>query len=272
MLPVLLNLGFLKIYTYGVFLLLSFFWGSFFVWKNILLTSYKEDDVFDILFWSILGGLLFSRIEYILLHIEDFGFNIGKMILVNGFPGMGFFGFLIGFFLATYLASLSKKISYGKLVDSIVPAFLLALGIAKIGAFFSGSEVGSQTNFFLSLKYYGFDGARHLTPFYSSILYFLSSFLSFKVLRNIRRGNFFEGFNLIFFMFCVSLITLSLDFMRNFKSMLFGYSFDLILSSLILLTTSIYFIYYFRQSIKDFFSKIFSNIFKKKKIKKNSKK
>jgi len=65
MLPVLLDLPFIKIYTFGVFLVLAFFWSAFLLWKNFLLTSYKEEEIFDQLFLGLVGGLLVSRIVYV---------------------------------------------------------------------------------------------------------------------------------------------------------------------------------------------------------------
>jgi prolipoprotein diacylglyceryltransferase len=65
MLPILLDLKIFKIYTFGVFLVLAFFWGSFLIWKLIRLTSMKEEEVFDGLFWGLFGGLFLSRLFYV---------------------------------------------------------------------------------------------------------------------------------------------------------------------------------------------------------------
>src|SRR3990172_4726798 len=103
MLPVLLDLKYIKIYTFGVFLVLAFFWGSFVLWKNVRLTSQKEDGIFDALFLSVAGGLLFSRVVYVALNFEKFGFDILKFILINGYPGLSIYGALAGAFLTLYL-------------------------------------------------------------------------------------------------------------------------------------------------------------------------
>src|SRR3989338_9939126 len=99
MLPVLLNVGFLKIYTFGVFLVLGFFWATFLLWKNIRLTSLKEKDVFDGLFISLLGALFFGRLVYVILNFKDFGFNLLKFILINGYPGISLYGLIFCRFL-----------------------------------------------------------------------------------------------------------------------------------------------------------------------------
>src|SRR3989339_1668121 len=120
MLPVLLNLGFIKIYTFGVFLVLAFFWATFLLWKNIRLTSFKEEDVFDGLFLSLLGTLFFGRLIYVILNFKDFGLNLLKFILINGYPGISLYGSIFGGFLILYLFSVSRKINFNELIDYFV--------------------------------------------------------------------------------------------------------------------------------------------------------
>ncbi len=249
MLPVLLDLGFIKLYTFGIFLVLAFFWGAFFLWKNITLTSYKEDEVFDGLFFALFGGVFIGRLQYVMLHFEDFGYDVLRFFLINGYPGVGLTGFIFGFFLFILIFSTWRKIQFRRIVDYIIAPFFLALAVAKLGSFFSGTEIGTQTTFFISLAYPNFDGARHLTSLYESILYFLGSFWAYKLVRSIRRGNLYEGFNLIFFLWFFSFVTVIFDNIKAFRPMVRNMSFDLILGSLFLLTVSLYLIYYFRQSI-----------------------
>lgn len=267
MLPVLLDLWFIKIYTQGVFLVLAFLWGTFWVWKNVTLTSYKEDDVFDGIFLSLFGGLFVGRLLYVALHFEDFGFDILKFFLINGYPGMHGIGTILGFILSLYLFTLSRRMSFWKLIDYIIPPLLLTIAIVKLGSFFSGSEIGTQTNFFLKLTYPNLDGARHLTPLYESILFFISSFFAHNIVKQVRREHLSEGFNLWFFIFCFSLISVAFDQLKAFRTIAFGITFDMIASSLMLLTVSIYLIYYFRKLLMKRLSALFSFSGKPKKEK-----
>ena len=75
MLPVLLDLKFVKIYTFGIFLVLAFFWGTFLLWRSLRLSSYREEDAFDGLFLALAGGLFVSRLVYVILNFQKFGFN-----------------------------------------------------------------------------------------------------------------------------------------------------------------------------------------------------
>jgi phosphatidylglycerol:prolipoprotein diacylglycerol transferase len=238
-------------YTQGVFVLLSFLWGSFLLWKHVSLTPYKEEDVFDALFISLFGGLLVGRLLFVIFNFETFGFDILKFILINGYPGMNGVGVIFGFFLTFYLSCLSKKVSFAKLIDYVVSPFLLSLAIIKLGSFFSGNEIGAQTNFFLALKYPSLDGARHLTPLYESILFFLASFMAHNLMKRIRRERYTEGFGFFFFLWCFGFITAVFDPLKSFQSTVYGISFQLIVGATLLLTVSIYFVYHFRKFIGD---------------------
>lgn len=262
MLPVLLDLGIFKIYTYGVFLLLAFFWSAYFLWKNILLTSFKEEDVFDSVFVSLVIGLLIGRTEFVLLHLSDYNWDFLKFFLINGYPGIGYIGFLLGFFASISLALKRQDISIAKVIDCIVPPFLLGIAIAKIGAFFSGTEIGSTTDFPVALIYQNIDGPRHVTALYESILYFGMTYLSYRVLRSIRRDKFENGFNGYFFIFSVSLVILIFDNFKSFRVILpmTSVSLDFIISGISFLTILGYYGYYFRDqilnSIKEFWKKL----------------
>lgn len=249
MLPILFSIGSLKIYTFGVFLVLAFFWAIFLLWKLIRLTSHKEEDVFDGLFFSLFVGLLTGRLLYVFIHFKEFGFDILKMLLINGFPGISLYGIMMGSLLTLLVICYVKKIKFDELIDYFITPIFIAIAIGKIGAFFSGVEVGLITKLPISLKYVGYQGLRHLTPLYEGILLFIGAFLSYKLLFEIRREKYQHGFLLPFFAFMYSLINLVLDPIKVKKDYLYNLSINTVLSIIILLTTTIYFLYYFRSPI-----------------------
>jgi len=261
MLPILLDLKFFKIYTQGIFLLLAFFWGSFLLWKVIRLSSYKEEDVFDGMFSSLLGGILGARVVYVALNFKDFGFDILRFLLINGYPGLSLYGGLAGGLIAFIWFFYSRKAKWNEVSDYFIPSLFLAVAVGKLGAFFSGSEVGTKTTFILAVKYANMTGLRHLTPFYESVLFFAGAWISYKLLFDIRRERYERGFNFVFFCWLFSLVTLLFDKGKEYRLYFMGRSFNATVSALLLLTFSFYFVYYFRsfllKKIRDFINIIF---------------
>jgi phosphatidylglycerol:prolipoprotein diacylglycerol transferase len=272
MLPILFSIGPVKIYTFGVFLVLAFFWGSFLLWKLIRLTAFKEKEVFDGLFLALGFSLFFGRLFYVALNFSDFGFSLLKFILINGYPGLSLYGILFGGFLGLFIFSLFKKLKFFLLVDYFIPPLFLALAFGKLGSFFSGAEVGTKTKFFLAAKFVGFDGIRHLTSFYESLLFFFGCYITYKILFLIRKDKLSFGFLFYFFFWFFSLTYFLFDKIKENHLYFFGLSFNLMVSKIILLTTTVYFLYYFRKPIvinlkkygQSFFARVYQ--FTKKKI------
>ncbi|MFW5703479.1 MAG: prolipoprotein diacylglyceryl transferase [Patescibacteria group bacterium] len=249
MLPILLEIGFIKVYTFGIFLVLAFFWGCFFLWKNIRLTSYKEEEVFDGLFFALIIGGFIGRLTHVVLNFSDFGLSPIRFILINGYPGFSLLGFLLGILLGFAMFVNTRKIRFQNLIDYVVPPLFLAVAIGKLGSFFSGVEIGTETTLPVAIQYANYDGMRHLTPLYESIIYFLGSYLSFKLLFSVRRDILDNGFLLSFFIWFTSAVVFAFDWIREDKMLMYGYSVYGILAMFLLLTFSLYFIYYFRTAL-----------------------
>ena len=262
MLPVLLNLGFIKIYTFGVFLVLGFFWAIFLLWKNIRLTSFKEEDVFDGLFLSMFGALFFGRLVYIILNFKDFGFNILKFVLINGYPGLSLYGAIFGGLFVLYLFTNSRKINFSELIDYLITPIFITLVFGKIGAFFSGTEIGTKTNFLLKTKYVGFDGYRHLVGLYEGLMLIIGILIAYRILFEIRKERYYKGFLLKFFLWFLALTTILFDNIKDNRLYYGGLSLDFLISLIILLTISFHFVYYFRNGILSFIKIYGQNIFK----------
>ena len=257
MLPVLLDLKFVKIYTFGVFLVLAFFWGCFLLWKLIRLTVYKEEDVFDGLFLSLAGGLFFGRLVYVILNFKDFGFDFFKFILINGYPGISLYGSLLGAFLVLLIYFSAKKIRFLDIIDYFIAPLFLSLALGKLGSFFSGVEIGKKTRFFLSVHYAGFDEYRHLPALYEGILFFLGAYIAHKLIFEVRKEKLTHGFVTAFFVWFFALVNFIFFRLTEEYS-----NFNQTTSKILLLTFSFYFLYYFRSLLLNFFVMII-NLVKK---------
>jgi len=251
MLPILLNLKFIKIYTFGVFLMLAFFWGSYLLWRLTHLTSHKEEDVFDALFFCIFGGLFFGRLIYVILNFKDFGFNILKFILINGYPGLAVYGLLAGGLITLSLYCYLKKIKFKEMIDYWVSPLFLSMAVVELGSFFSGVEIGAKTKFPIAVKYVGYDGMRYPTAFYESLFFFLGAYLSYKLILAIRKEKYPQGFAFNFFGLFTGFVYLVFDKFKVNRLYFKGINFNFYFSYLLVLTFSVFFIYHFKSLIID---------------------
>lgn len=218
MLPVLFSIGPIKIYTFGVFLVLSFFWGSFLLWRLIKLTAYKEEVIFDGVFISLAVALFFARLFYVLAHFSEFGFSFLRFILINGYPGLSIYGGILGATLAIVLFFRIKKIKVFAAIDYFISPLFVALAIGFLGKFFSYYQSNSTL--------------------FQSFLFFLLSFFSYRILFLIRQEKLFSGFNFLFFINTFSFSRLFFEKGLIQKILL-----------LLFLTTLIFFLYYFRTAL-----------------------
>ncbi|MFQ5452462.1 MAG: prolipoprotein diacylglyceryl transferase [Candidatus Paceibacterota bacterium] len=264
MLPVLLKLPNFQIYTFGVFLTLAFLWGAFWFWRNIKLTSYKEQDMFDALFASLFGALFFSRLIFVVLNFSEFGASPLKFVLINGFPGMSAVGAFVGGFITLFFYVRYKNKSFLELVDYAIPPLFLALVIGKIGSFLAGVDVGIQTSFVLSTKVLGHEGARHITALYEAMGFVLGFVLAHKMLFAVRRERMPRGSTFYFFMVYVSLVTLLLDNLKENHLYFADFSFNLLTAVVFGLAGSLYFIIIYRSLLRQKLSRLFSKRYGRK--------
>ncbi len=249
MLPVLLDLKFFKIYTFGIFFVLAFFWSMFLLWRNVKLTSHKEEEIFDGIFIAIFGGLIVARAFYVAAHFDFYGFNVLKFVLINGYPGLSLYGALIGSLFTFFLYSSVKKINFISITDYLVSPLLLGIAIGKLGSFFSGGEVGMKTKFLLAVNYVGHSGPRHLVGLYEALLFFIGTYITYKFLFMIRREKLPKGFNFLFFLFYFPLVYLLLDKIKENHLYFFGINLNFLLSLIFVFVFGIYIIYIFRKEI-----------------------
>ena len=196
------------------------------------------------------------------LNFKDFGFNLLKFILINGYPGISLYGSIFGGLFTLYLFTNSRKINFADLIDYLVTPLFIALAFGKIGAFFSGVEIGTKTNFILKIKYVGFDGTRHLVGLYEGLMLVIGLFIAYQILFEIRKERYYKGFLLKFFLWFLALTTILFDKIKDNRLYFVGLSLNFLVSLIILLTINFHFVYYFRNGILSFIKYYGQKIFK----------
>ncbi len=150
--PILLNLGFLKIYTYGFCIAIGFIIAVNIFIKKAKSYGYDEKFLENLIFSIFFAGLLGARGLYIIINFKFFYQNPIEIFKIwNG--GLVFFGgFIVGFiFLIFYLKK--YKIPLFNITDLLTINIPLAHAFGRIGCFMAGCCYGKETNSILGVVY-----------------------------------------------------------------------------------------------------------------------
>lgn len=197
--PVLIDFGYVRIYSYGLFLALAFIVALFISRKVAKEKGIDPDLMYNLVFLSAISGVAGGRLTYVFYHWNDYASDpISIFYLWQG--GLSVFG---GFALALVVDSiwvLYNKLSWLKVADVAGVAMPLGIAIARIGCFLNGCCYGVMTNgpFGVVFPALGETVKRHPTQIYE-LIYSLLIFSFVWVFRH-RTSN--DGD--LFFSFLIS--------------------------------------------------------------------
>lgn len=239
MMPVLYTIGRFNVYSFGIFLSLSFILSTFIVWK-LSKDEFKEEAYLDAYFYSSLVTIIFARIVYIFRNFSEFQFTILKYFLVVETPGLSLLGGAIGGVIFLYFYSKRNKISFFHITDILSVAGSLALVFIKIGQQLGGASFGSKTDFFLKVRITGRPGFYHPVELYETIIYLILFIVLIILYRLSRRQKWRDGVIFSVFTISLSLSATLLEFLKVYRVYLYNLSFRQILGIVLLFISSVF--------------------------------
>jgi len=151
MIPVLFEIGPLKIYSYGFMLVVAFYTCYFLLSKDLKQLGYEAKLAGDIVFSAAVGGILGSKIYYL---IENFGRVIDDPIgMIFSGSGLVFLGGLMGGTLGVTLVLRKQDLPWLKFADIVAPLLILGYAIGRVGCFLVGDDYGIPTHSSLGIAF-----------------------------------------------------------------------------------------------------------------------
>ena len=193
MYPTLVTLGPVVISSFGVMLAFAFLAGAFVVWKKGREEHFEEEDLFDATLLSVFWGLVGARGVYVVGHLNDFGFDVIKIVALTRFPGLSFLGGLGVGLLALSLFARGKKWDVFETLDVFALGLALAQVLGFVGAFLNGTGYGTRSNIAWAVTFPGVEGARHPTQLYGFLLVLMLFWLLMKVFKEYRTYEWYKG-------------------------------------------------------------------------------
>lgn len=141
--PVIYTVGKFDIRWYSVFILIAFITVYRCVKSEAWRFRVSKDFIFNLAFWTFLGGILGARIWYVLFNIKQYTLNpLDAFKIWEG--GLAIHGGLIFGLLTIFLYCKKYKFRLIRLLDFIAPALLIGQAIGRWGNFFNGEAHGAQ--------------------------------------------------------------------------------------------------------------------------------
>lgn len=151
MIPVLFEIGPVKIYSFGFLLVVAFYTCYFLLSADLKKLGYSSKLAGDIVFAAALGGILGSKIYYLL---ENFDRVIDDpMGMIFSGSGLVFLGGLVGGLLGVTLVLKREKLPWIKFADIVAPLLILGYAIGRIGCFLVGDDYGIPTHSILGIVF-----------------------------------------------------------------------------------------------------------------------
>ena len=195
--PILLDLGFIKIYWYSIFIFLAIFLGGTIVLRESNKKYVEEDYMVNMFFWTIIAAFIGARLYYVAFNFEYYSNNLLDILKVwEG--GLAIHGGLL--FGSLVILIYTKKYNLRTLfvLDMIVVGLLLGQAIGRWGNFFNGEAHGGiislDTLKSLLIPQFIIDGMNIDGNYYLPTFYFESiwCFIGFIILLFARRAKYIK--------------------------------------------------------------------------------
>jgi phosphatidylglycerol:prolipoprotein diacylglycerol transferase len=191
--PVFLRLGPVQLRWYGLMYMISFIVGYFLLKrfakaKKLSLTS---DNLYDLLFFLILGVMVGGRIGYVLFY--DLGSYLERPLEIFYIwqGGMSFHGGFVGVLAALYFLCKRRGWAFGEIADLVCAAAPIGLGLVRLGNFINGELFGRETTLPWGMVFPdGGNVVRHPSQIYEALL---EGVILFVIVQWLFRKNFFAG-------------------------------------------------------------------------------
>lgn len=141
MYPVLVEIGGLKVYAYGVFVALGILAGVRVADREALRRGLDRDAFFDMAFWSVIAGIVGARAFHVAVYRGDYANDPLEILRIwNG--GLVFYGGLLLAIPVGILFLRRRGVPVLPIVDAAAVGIPLGLAFGRVGCFLAGCCYG----------------------------------------------------------------------------------------------------------------------------------
>ncbi len=139
-----LDLGFIQIYWYSIFVFLGIIAATFIILKETKKQKINEDFISNLIFYGILFGLIGARLYYVIFNLNYYiKYPIEIFEIWNG--GLAIHGGILFGLITVILYTRKYHAKTLKVLDILVVGLILGQAIGRWGNFFNGEAYGAIT-------------------------------------------------------------------------------------------------------------------------------
>lgn len=142
--PIFLDLGFIQIYWYSIFILLGFFIGGTLALWEAKKWQIPEDFMTNLFFYIIIFAFLGARIYYVLFNL-DYYLNDPISILKVWEGGLAIHGGIIACTIFIIFYTKKYKVDTLRILDILAVSLIIGQAIGRWGNFLNGEAYGPAT-------------------------------------------------------------------------------------------------------------------------------
>ena len=141
-----LEIGPIQIYWYSIFIFLGLLIASIIIFKEARKRNIDEDFLINLIFNTIIIGLIGARVYYVLFNIPYYASNPIEILAVwNG--GLAIHGGIFAAVTFILIYCKKKNVNSLQLLDIIVVGLIIAQAIGRWGNFFNSEAYGQVTTY-----------------------------------------------------------------------------------------------------------------------------
>lgn len=193
--PILLQLNFITIRSYGLMAAIGFLLGCLMINLNRQYAKMSSDQAFTSLFTAMIAGIIGARIFYVIQFFEKYQHQLWQIIRIDQ-GGLVFYGGFILAIAAQIVFCRMQKLDLLRVLDIYTPAMAIAHACGRVGCFLNGCCYGTPTALKIGVHYPSeseaymrYPGqALHPVQLYETIEMLLFTGLFFYLVRHTKRG------------------------------------------------------------------------------------
>lgn len=200
MLPIILKLGRINIYSYGLMLALGFIITGIIFRKELKRVGINVDLADSVIIAALLGGIFGAKVYSVIEGIREYGLSSLKDFFSGA--GLVWYGGLIGGTIAVLVTIKLKHYPILPIIDLIAPLLILGYGIGRIGCFLSGDgDYGPPSDLPWAMAFPNGTVPTtervHPTPLYEIIMSLIAFAYLWKIRKKTRGPGYMFGMFLI---------------------------------------------------------------------------